>query len=475
MSKDPNNDILSDTIYIDPSLVTVPKLRMRKEFADTIDLQEELKVSPGLLTAIFVNADNSLICGEHRLKAQLAILEFGGSFYYQGNLVPPGKIPVQRASRQLTELEVLKLEFGENNFRTPLAWGEVQAAKMRIFNLQMELSGKNPNAQPSTLSLEKPTVKSPFVGLKTAPRVPETVIKDAAETFYGVADKNSIYKMKTAVKINNAMKSLPELATELEKANSDKEALQIIDKFERAEAGKKKAQEVGKTFSSKRHKVLRGDCIEVLREMEGGIYDVGLLDPPYGMGANSFSKGGSSHSYDDSPEKFKEQTPRIIRAVSRVLKPAAHLYIFCDIDKLPLIKEWIRDASVPGNPWNVHRTPFIMVKTNGVIPRPGFSPRRTYEVCVFADRGGKQNTGTITDVLNPVPNEKTSIHGAAKQPEAIMQLLAHSCKAGDKVIDPTAGTGATLVAAHKLLLEATLIELDETFYGICVETLNSLK
>ena len=466
---------ITDFLYLSLSDIKVSPDRMRKEFADTTELQEELKTSPGLLTAIFVNADNTLICGEHRLRAQSSILEFGGRFYFQGNLVPDGKIPVQRSLRQLTEIETARAEFGENNFRTPFSWAEKQAAKMRILSLQMEKTGGEKTTPVSAVSLEKPTRPNPFVGLKTTPRIAESVIAKTAEDFFGNDTPQTQHKIRQAIKIDSALKSIPELASISSKFKSDKEALDAIAKYERAEAGKKKAQEVGKTFSGENHQVYLGDCIEVMGRFAPGIYDVALFDPPFGMGANNFTKGGDSHNYDDSPENFKEQTPRMIRAVSRVLKPAAHLYIFCDFDKFHQIKTWVQDASTPGNPWIVQRVPIIMPKTGGGIPpQPGHAFRRTHEYILFAWRGGKQNTGTINDVLQSVSVEKESDHGAAKQPAALKQLLNHSCKAGDSVIDCTAGTGSTLVAGHELLLDVTLIEIDETYYGLCLEKLEKL-
>jgi hypothetical protein len=471
-----------DFLYLDVDDIKVPATRMRQEFADTTELQEELKVSPGLLTAILVNADNTLICGEHRLKAQKAILEFGGRFYFQGMEVPEGKIPVQRTLRQLSELETVRAEFGENNFRTPFTWAEKQAAKMRLIKLQKEkLDEENgvkleeASAQTTTVSLEKPVKANPFAGLKTTPRISETVIASSAGAFFGKTDSNTKHQIREAIQIDVAMQTIPEIAEQLKKVNSNKEAFQVIEKHKRAEEGKKKAQEVGKTFSKDNHSVFLGDCIEVMAKFTAGTYDVALFDPPFGMGANAFSQGGENHGYDDSPEKFKEQTPRIIRAVSRVLKPAAHMYIFCDFDKFHQVKQWVLDSSFPGNPWTVQRVPIIMPKTGGGIPpQSGFAFRRTHEYILFAWRGGKRNTGTIDDVLKSVPIETSSDHGAAKQPAALKQLLAHSCKAGDKVIDCTAGSGATMVAGHELLLDVTLIEIEDIWYGRCLERLEKL-
>jgi DNA modification methylase len=466
---------ISDFLYLNLSDVIIPPDRMRKEFTDTLELQEELKTSPGLIHPIFLNADNTLICGENRLRAMSSILEFGGRFYCQKTLVPEGKIPVQRALHQLSLLEVAKAEFGENNFRTPFTWAEKQAAKMRILALQMEKAGGEKPAPVSEVSLEKPARPNPFVGLKTTPRIAESVIAKTAEDFFGSDDSNAKHKIRQAIKIDSALKSIPELAAISNKFKSDKEALDAIAKHERAEAGKKKAQEVGKTFSGENHQIYLGDCIEVMGKFALGIYDVALFDPPFGMGANNFTKGGDNHSYDDSPENFKEQTPRMIRAVSRVLKSAAHLYIFCDFDKFHQIKAWVQDASTPGNPWIIQRVPIIMPKTGGGIPpQPGHSFRRTHEYILFAWRGGKQNTGTINDVLQSVSVEVESDHGAAKQPAALKQLLAHSCKAGDSVIDCTAGEGSTMVAGHELLLDVTLIEIDERCYGKCLEKLERL-
>jgi hypothetical protein len=467
-------DNVVDFLYLNVGDITIPPNRMRKEFANTIELQEELQVSPGLLTAILVNADNTLICGQHRLTAQESILGFGGRFYFQGNLVPEGKIPVQRTQRQLSELEVIRAEYGENNFRTPFTWKENQDAKIRVLEAQMKAEGKTAPPKPAIV-LDKPTRPSPFAGLLTTPRVSDAVIGKTAEAVYGKDDKNTKHQIREAIKIDHAMKTIPELAKGLEKAKSNKEALQMIDKHERAEAGKRKAQEVGKTFSGKNHTVLLGDCIDVMKNLEPASFDVALFDPPFGMGANSFTTGGANHSYDDSPEKFREQTPRMLRSVSRVLKPAAHLYVFCDFENFGLVKGWIQDASLPGNPWQVQRVPVIMPKTGGGIPpQPGFAFRRTHEYIVFAWRGGKQNTGTINDVLQSVSVETSSDHGAAKQPAALKQLLAHSCKAGDRVIDCTAGHGSTMVAGHELLLNVTLIEIDESNYGVCLDKMGKL-
>jgi len=65
---------------------------------------------------------------------------------------------------------------------------------------------------------------------------------------------------------------------------------------------------------------------------------------------------------------------------------------------------------------------------------------------------------------------------AAQKPVALLtDFLSRSCRAGDSVLDPFAGSGSIFPAAHELKIKATGIELDSVAYGIAAKRLGGLK
>ena len=66
-------------------------------------------------------------------------------------------------------------------------------------------------------------------------------------------------------------------------------------------------------------------------------------------------------------------------------------------------------------------------------------------------------------------------HPAQKPVGLLSGLLARSVTAGQRVLDPFAGTGGIFPAAHSLLCSATGIELDQTYYGICLTRIGELS
>jgi site-specific DNA-methyltransferase (adenine-specific) len=65
-------------------------------------------------------------------------------------------------------------------------------------------------------------------------------------------------------------------------------------------------------------------------------------------------------------------------------------------------------------------------------------------------------------------------HGAQKPVELFRNLLARSCRPGDTVLDPFAGSGTIFPAAHDLKVLATGIEMEPQYYGMCVKRIEEL-
>jgi site-specific DNA-methyltransferase (adenine-specific) len=93
---------------------------------------------------------------------------------------------------------------------------------------------------------------------------------------------------------------------------------------------------------------------------------------------------------------------------------------------------------------------------------------------LYAVRGDRPVTKLAPDVLT-YPTDP-NLNWAAQKPVALYQdLLVRSCRPGDSVLDPFAGSGTIFPAAHPLKIRATGIELSPEAYGIAIQRLGELK
>jgi site-specific DNA-methyltransferase (adenine-specific) len=185
--------------------------------------------------------------------------------------------------------------------------------------------------------------------------------------------------------------------------------------------------------------------------------------PPYGIGANTFGEQTSAegHEYDDTEEAALRLIDRILAAADGVLKETASVFIFCDIRRWTAIESLLAASG-----WYVWQTPLIWDKGGlGHCPRPGYGPKRAYECIVYGFRGDFRTLKTGSDVLRyPAVFDKT--HAAEKPVALLEELLSWVGLAGTSVLDPTCGSGSTLLAARSLNMKATGIELSEKFANI---------
>lgn len=434
--------------YLPLSQVTVGDTRQRQTFDDQslADLAESIARN-GLLHPIVVRSkDNDgpavLVAGERRLRA-IEMLNLGGTrFLYGESEVPPGMIPVNDLG-DLTEAAAYEAELTENLVRVDLSWQEQTEAIANLHRLQ-ELRHGEP--------------QSPY---KTGP----SILPSLEPTSAGSA-------VRQAIIIQRHLAADQDVA----KAKSVNEALKIIKRKEDAKVNAELAADVGRKAATELHTVLNEDCREYLAAAPDGQFDCILIDPPYGMGADTFGDAagklvGIEHSYQDDREHALGLMRDIAGNLTRVAKTAAHLYVWCDIDLFGDLKEVFRDAG-----WWVFRTPLINIKREGGrVPWPEHGPRRCYELVLYCVKGKRPVNAIYRDVFESTLEADTGGHGAAKPVEAYVDLLKRSCRPGDAVLDCFAGSGTILPAAHSLRLRATAVEVNPAYYGQCLKRLEGLK
>jgi DNA modification methylase/ParB-like chromosome segregation protein Spo0J len=464
--------------------------RQRKEFDP--QKMDEMRMSIfgdgdskplGLLHAIVVReylGEKILVAGETRMKVIQDGWALGGQLYYDGQLIPEGRIPYMNLG-ELTPIEAEEAELDENLRRKDLTWQEHAAAVARVQALRVKQAGKRRDdsiaevrgrlAEAEDFDLPGQAALTDQLETLLATPVSVPIAVTAAELYPELTiDHARDLTRKETIVAQHLHK--PEIA----KAKSVDEAFKILKRQEEAKKNLELAASVGASFTADLHRVLNVNCLDWMGLPENSNqFDVILTDPPYGMGADSFGDAGGKlsgieHHYDDSPEHFRELMSKWCSLAFQVAKHQAHAYVFCDIEHFTWLRETMRKAG-----WYVFRTPLINFKTNsGRVPLPDRGPRRQYEILLYAIKGDKPVTHIYPDVIQSQADENMS-HGAQKPVAVYQNLLQRSVRAGDKILDSFGGSGTLIPAAHTFKCTATVLEMNPEYYGMCLKRIQDLQ
>lgn len=409
-----------------------------REFSEVISTQ-------GLLHPIIlrvVGDDYYLVAGERRLRAITDLYALGGQFMHDGEVVRANFIPYTLLS-DLDPLAAEEAELSENIHRVDLSWQERAAAHSRLAALR--------TAQASLKGEQAPTVAA--ISLE---------VRGSSE---GIHQENTRRELLVAKHLDN-----PAVAA----AKTVDEAFKILRKAETQQQHRELGASVGRTFTADFHQVLNRDSLDWMTSADAEQFDCILTDPPYGMNADEFGDSGGlaagGHGYEDSAANFLQIMQVLAPQSYRLAKPQAHLYLFCDIDWFHHLKQTFGEAG-----WQVFRTPLFWYKKSGMrAPWPEWGPQRKYETIMYAIKGKRPILKMLGDVLDYPPDANLG-HAAQKPVALYADLLSRTCLPGQAVLDPFAGSGPILAAAHGMKVRATAIEMDQASFGIAVARLNQLK
>jgi DNA modification methylase len=428
----------------------------------------------GLLHPIIVSADMQLVTGERRLRAISALHFLETPVKFNGQTIPPNTIPAIVCSDSREQVELLKMELEENINRENFTYQEEVQLTARIARVQEALR----RTKTPSIKNEKP---KPIIQVDDIPiaGISKEAVKEAAKVaFPNVTDATATSTVKTQLAVAHVLETLPDspLAKQLKAAKNGVEAEKVLQRHAKEETRAQLAASQGKNFNSKVHTIIHGDCLVELPKLTPNFFDVCVTDPIYGIDANKFGDAAGKlsskrHDYDDSYETWQRVMPEALKMVSKLLKPAAHIYLACDFDRFHELKKFLLAAD---DNWKIQRAPIIQFKTEGGrVPHPGFTCRRSYECWLYAYRGGKQEYNMINDVI-PCSSDRTETHGAGKPIGLLKTFLRRSAMPGDRVLDFMAGSGTIITAAHELNLRCTAIELSQVDYGRCLERIKEL-
>jgi len=235
----------------------------------------------------------------------------------------------------------------------------------------------------------------------------------------------------------------------------------------------------------KKHKIICGDCVKVLKKLEDESVDLIVTDPPFNIGKkyNSYADKRSKEDYLAWCENW------LIECV-RVLKEGGALYLFNYPENNAYLMPFL-DRHLTFKRWMTWHYP-----TNTGMSPTNFT--RTQHTILFYIKGKKPNVFNKNDIAEPYRNpndkrikERIKNGSKGKTPYDVFQFnlvknvskdkTEHPCQIpvklleifikassnkGDLVLDPFGGSFSTAHACENLKRNSINIELDKNYCKI---------
>ena len=206
--------------------------------------------------------------------------------------------------------------------------------------------------------------------------------------------------------------------------------------------------------------IIHGNCLNVLPTLSKNSFDLLLTDPPYGM---DFKSGWNNKSKIKN-DKIQDTILLFDEALKQtvdLLKEDAHFYIFGNINFLELIKPIIEKHLNLKN---------ILIWDRGVIGMGDLkSYGNSFDIIYFGynkkykDLNGNRDRDILN--FNRVTPSK-NIHPTEKPIDILEYLIKKSTMENNKILDPFAGGGSTLLASKNTNRKCTGIELEEEYFDM---------
>jgi site-specific DNA-methyltransferase (adenine-specific) len=203
--------------------------------------------------------------------------------------------------------------------------------------------------------------------------------------------------------------------------------------------------------------ILHGDSVEILPTLDENSFDLLLSDPPYGMDF----KSGWNNKEKIANDKIQDTTilfENVLKESVPLLKDDAHFYLFGNINFIgkirPIIEKYLNLKN-------------ILIWDRRVIGMGDLkSYGNSYDIIYFGynkvwkDLNGTRDRDLLSySRIDPAKN----IHPTEKPLDILEYLIKKSSNENDRVLEPFAGGGSTLVACKNTNRQATGVEIEEQY------------
>ncbi len=249
-----------------------------------------------------------------------------------------------------------------------------------------------------------------------------------------------------------------------------------------------------------RNRILKGDCIELMRRLPEKSVDLVFADPPYNMQLggellrpNNTAVDGVDDAWDkfDDFAHYDQFTREWLSAARRVLKDDGALWVIGSYHNIYRVGAILQELGF----WVLND--IIWRKTN---PMPNFRGVRftnAHETLLWCAKSKDQKRYTFNYEAMKVLNDDLQMRSdwtlpicsggerlrkdgqkahATQKPEALLyRVILSTTNEGDVVLDPFFGTGTTGAACKKLGRDYIGIEREEEYVKLALERLSRVS
>ena len=212
------------------------------------------------------------------------------------------------------------------------------------------------------------------------------------------------------------------------------------------------------------YQVINGDCLSGLKNMDTGIFDLVISDPPYMEYHTSHRKDKESKL--SQPIIYQDQREQVltINECKRVLKMDRAFFLFTNWQNI----WWMQQPNQ-----TFLRNMIIWDKGNWSAGDLTGSFGNQYEVILLGSKGNWKYRGKReSDIWSDIPRMGTNrVHPTEKPIDLYKKIIENSTDEGDLILDPYGGSGSSCIAALELNRSIICYELDKDYYSGIIKRL----
>lgn len=218
------------------------------------------------------------------------------------------------------------------------------------------------------------------------------------------------------------------------------------------------------------YNVICGDCLEGLKQMDEGIFDLALIDAPYFDYKTGYRHDKSDKLSQSLVQQDRRDQLEVVQECIRTLKSGRAFFYFTNWQEAWWFQQRFHTFL---------RNEVIWDKGNWAAGHLEGSFGNRYEVIFLGTkgRGWKYRGGKrINDIWRDIPRVGTQrVHSTQKPVPLYEKIIELSTNEGDFILDPYLGSGSSVIAAMRTDRNILGYEIDKVYHQRVIDRIASFE